>query len=359
MRILFSILALLVARVHCSFFEVRYPSVAVTAETGGNLSIVAGPNGGNIYVNPGQNGTVYIGRTDMLKLFQIVNSQPPVWGQKAPYGSLGTFLGGDNINIILTAMDPEGTHLRFEKVSGALPPGVYLDTKTGELNGTAPDVDATYEFGIRVFDEQMKYADQTFTIDTRERDQCKSSPCLNNGACQDDFGTFICNCTQEYGGKTCQTRCVNEAVGVASNLKKIPDAQMSGYYAYGSSDHKGYEGRLGSSTGWIGEGSSSWLQVDFGKEWRVHAVATQGYSSTYQLSTFNLLCSVNGNSFHYIQQANGTTAVFNGSGTSFSTTKKEVLPVPDRCRYLRFKPVTWPSSHPGFRVEVYGCEALN
>jgi hypothetical protein len=44
---------------------------------------------------------------------------------------------------------------------------VYLDKATGELNGTAPDVDATYEFGIRVIDEHGKYADQTFTIDTR------------------------------------------------------------------------------------------------------------------------------------------------------------------------------------------------
>ena len=44
---------------------------------------------------------------------------------------------------------------------------MYLDKATGHLNGTAPDVDATYEFGIRVIDEHGKYADQTFTIDTR------------------------------------------------------------------------------------------------------------------------------------------------------------------------------------------------
>ena len=63
--------------------------------------------------------------------------------------------------------DPEGSPLRFEKISGALPPNVVLDPKTGRLTGTAPDVDATYEFGIRVIDEHGKYADQTFTIDTR------------------------------------------------------------------------------------------------------------------------------------------------------------------------------------------------
>ena len=55
--------------------------------------------------------------------------------------------------------------------------------------------------------------------------------------------------------------CENEAVGVASGVRKIPDAQMSGYYAFGGSDHKAYEGRLESTTGWIGENAASWLQV--------------------------------------------------------------------------------------------------
>ena len=37
-------------------------------------------------------------------VLQIVNSMPPVWGQKAPYGSLGTFYGTDQINVVLTAI---------------------------------------------------------------------------------------------------------------------------------------------------------------------------------------------------------------------------------------------------------------
>ena len=48
---------------------------------------------------------------------------------------------------------------------------------------------------------------------------------------------------------------------MANSLKTIPDAQMSGYYADTSSSHKASEGRLGSGTGWIGSGTSSWLQV--------------------------------------------------------------------------------------------------
>ena len=40
----------------------------------------------------------------MVILLQIVNSMPPIWGMKAPYGSLGTFYGTDQIAITLSAM---------------------------------------------------------------------------------------------------------------------------------------------------------------------------------------------------------------------------------------------------------------
>jgi hypothetical protein len=63
--------------------------------------------------------------------------------------------------------DPEGGKMMYEKVSGALPPGIHLDTSSGRLTGHIPDVDATYEFGIRVTDSHGKYADQIFSIDTR------------------------------------------------------------------------------------------------------------------------------------------------------------------------------------------------
>lgn len=63
--------------------------------------------------------------------------------------------------------DPENGKVTYEKVSGALPPGVHLDKNTGAITGRIPDVDATYEFGIRVTDSHGKYADQIFSIDTR------------------------------------------------------------------------------------------------------------------------------------------------------------------------------------------------
>ena len=64
-----------------------------------------------------------------------------------------------------------------------------------------------------------------------------------------------------WGNNVILPVCENQAVGIAQSVKKIPDAHMSGYYADTSSDHKAYEGRLGSGTGWIGSGTSSWLQV--------------------------------------------------------------------------------------------------
>jgi len=36
-----------------------------------SISVKAGPNAGNIYLTPGQGGTVFVGHTDMVKLFQV------------------------------------------------------------------------------------------------------------------------------------------------------------------------------------------------------------------------------------------------------------------------------------------------
>ncbi|XP_016148615.1 coagulation factor IX-like isoform X2 [Sinocyclocheilus grahami] len=35
-------------------------------------------------------------------------------------------------------------------------------------------------------------------------DQCKSSPCQNRGTCEDQMGTFTCNCLPGYVGKNCE-----------------------------------------------------------------------------------------------------------------------------------------------------------
>ncbi len=40
-----------------------------------------------------------------------------------------------------------------------------------------------------------------FTVDI---DECLSSPCANNGTCDDEVGNFICDCQQGFTGETCE-----------------------------------------------------------------------------------------------------------------------------------------------------------
>ncbi|XP_061177015.1 EGF-like repeat and discoidin I-like domain-containing protein 3 [Saccostrea echinata] len=335
-----------------SFFDIHYPDVFFTAEQGGNLSIKAGPNGGDIIMIPQGNGTVFIGQTDMLKLFELVNSLPPVWSEKSPHGTLGTFLGGKTVSLSVSAQDPEKGAVTYEKVSGALPPGVHLNKLTGAITGRIPDVDATYEFGIRVTDKHGKYADQIFSIDTRERDQCLSSPCLHGGTCSDDIEDFVCACVKPYGGKTCHLNCASSPVGIDQNRKRIPDAQMSCHYCY--DDSAGVDGRLHAPQGWVGQNTNSWLQVDLGREMELHAVANQGHaSSSYYILTYTIKYSLDGNTFYDVK--NGTSVMdFSGSSSVNSVIKHTFL-APFRARFIKFIPKTF-HGKPGMRVELYGCD---
>lgn len=335
-----------------SFFDIHYPDVFVTAEQGGNLTIRAGPDGGDIIMIPQGNGTVFIGQTDMLKLFEIVNSLPPVWSEKSPHGTLGTFLGGKMVSLSVSAQDPENGKVTYEKVSGALPPGVNLDKNTGAITGRIPDVDATYEFGIRVTDSHGKYADQIFSIDTRERDQCLSTPCLHGGTCSDDIDDFVCACPKPYGGKTCQTNCASMAIGIDLNRKKIPDAQMSCHYCSG--DSAGVDGRLNAPQGWLGVNTNSWLQVDLGREMELHAVANQGYTSSgYYITNYNIKYSMDGNTF--LDLKNGTSKLDFSGSSSVNSVIKHSFPTPFKARFVRFVPKTF-HGKPGMRVELYGCD---
>uniref|UniRef100_K1S079 Contactin-associated protein like 5-2 n=1 Tax=Magallana gigas TaxID=29159 RepID=K1S079_MAGGI len=297
-----------------SFFDIHYPDVFVTAEQGGNLTIRAGPDGGDIIMIPQGNGTVFIGQTDMLKLFEIVNSLPPVWSEKSPHGTLGTFLGGKMVSLSVSAQDPENGKVTYEKVSGALPPGVNLDKNTGAITGRIPDVDATYEFGIRVTDSHGKYADQIFSIDTRD--------------------------------------CASMAIGIDLNRKKIPDAQMSCHYCSG--DSAGVDGRLNAPQGWLGVNTNSWLQVDLGREIELHAVANQGYTSSgYYITNYNIKYSMDGNTF--LDLKNGTSKLDFSGSSSVNSVIKHSFPTPFKARFVRFVPKTF-HGKPGMRVELYGCD---
>lgn len=342
---------LLLAGVFGSFLEVDYPNVNVSAENKGDAIFEAGA-GGNVFLHPGSGGTVYIDKTDLKKFIQKVKSLPPVWAKRSQHGTLGTFTSGQYVNVKVEAMDPDGGKITYSIISGHLPPGTSLNMTTGEISGRAPDIDATYMFGIRATDTHGKYADGTYSISVREKDQCASRPCYNGGTCLDQIGSYNCTCIAGYGGSQCQTRCGTNPFGVAYNSKTIPDAQMSGHLTY--STYNPWDGRLGSSSGWVGNDSGSWLQVDLGEERMVYGVAVQGYhSSTYYISSYKISYSVDGNLFVYAKYQGSD--VFPGT-SSYDQITKHTLDTAEKMRFVRFLPVSWhQGGHPGMRVEIYGC----
>ena len=77
---------------------------------------------------------------------------------------------GKNFHIsvfVIISQDPDGGKIQYKVISGHLPPGTSLNSTTGVISGTTPDIDASYTFGIRATDYHGKYADGTFSIDIR------------------------------------------------------------------------------------------------------------------------------------------------------------------------------------------------
>jgi hypothetical protein len=79
-------------------------------------------------------------------------NQTPIW--QTPSGSLGTFREQVSVSVSATASDPESQTITYAIVSGALPGGTSLNTSTGLISGTLPNIasDTTYSFSIRASD---------------------------------------------------------------------------------------------------------------------------------------------------------------------------------------------------------------
>ncbi|XP_060065433.1 EGF-like repeat and discoidin I-like domain-containing protein 3 [Ylistrum balloti] len=351
MAALYAVFILLPTIVTSSFFQVNYPNVNISSEPNGDLIFEAG-KGGDVILKPGAGGTVYIAGRDLRKFIQKVKSLPPIWTKQSVHGSLGTFSSGNSISVSVEAKDPDGQSIVYELVSGHLPPGTTLNNATGVISGSAPDVDATYHFEIRATDVHGKYADGSFSISIREQDQCKSNPCEHGGTCTDNLNDFSCKCTQAYGGDRCETLCSMNAFGVDQNVKLIPDAQISAHLTY--STYNAHDGRLNSNSGWIGNGSGSYLQVDLGNVTRVFGIATQSYrSSSYYTLTYQVTYSRDGNIFTNATGASGN--IFSASASYDSIIKHDLM-TPVVARFVRFYPRLWHTGgKPGLRVEVYGC----
>lgn len=91
----------------------------------------------------------------------------PIW--ITPAGNLGIIPENNFYQFMLDAYNPGGGTVTYKKISGQLPPGLQI-TKTGTLQGvpivvgSSSPVNRTYEFGIRITNDEGKIADQSFTI---------------------------------------------------------------------------------------------------------------------------------------------------------------------------------------------------
>ena len=88
----------------------------------------------------------------------------PVW--QTPSGSLGTFADNVSISVSATAADPDST-ISYSLASGSsLPSGITLNSSTGVISGTSPDVasNTTYTFTINASDGANTVVPRTFSF---------------------------------------------------------------------------------------------------------------------------------------------------------------------------------------------------
>ena len=79
----------------------------------------------------------------------------------------GTIYRNGSVSTSVAATDPDsGATISYSVYSGALPTGLSLNTSTGAITGTAPNVgsDTTYNFTIRVTDNAGNTADRAFSM---------------------------------------------------------------------------------------------------------------------------------------------------------------------------------------------------
>lgn len=65
-------------------------------------------------------------------------------------GYLGSFAEGTDLDLELTASDPDGDIETYQVVSGTLPPGISLNLYSGHLLGTFGNIASTTSYSFRV-----------------------------------------------------------------------------------------------------------------------------------------------------------------------------------------------------------------
>ncbi|KAL4219762.1 Contactin-associated protein-like 2 [Mactra antiquata] len=337
--------------------KIQQPSISVVTELNGYIGLSSGDNG-DVRVDPGVNGSVFLDGEDLLYIIEMIESQPPVWqtdgpvSGQTPYGYLGEFHAGQKLNIGVSAVDPEGTSISYTLVAGDFPPGVKINQATGSVTGIIPDADATYSFTIRATDTHGKFADNVFKMVVRGYDRCSTSnPCQHEGICTDTMESFKCDCIRPYGGTTCNLACGSNPLGIQASLRYVTDAQITGYNTYSS--YYATNARLGGS-GWRGEDSTSYVQIDFGNLTDIYRVDMSYSASNYYTSYYFMEYSLDGNYFYNYTDFTGNTIRLRGMTSS--GVRSHTLPSVLSTRYVRVYPTDWNKSYrPGFALEMYGC----
>ena len=102
----------------------------------------------------------------VTKLNCIDTGSSPGW--YTPAGQIGgTIYRNGTVSITVVATDPDtSATITYSVLSGALPSGLSLNSSTGVISGTAPDVgsDTTYNFTLRATDNAGNTSDRAFNI---------------------------------------------------------------------------------------------------------------------------------------------------------------------------------------------------
>ena len=99
------------------------------------------------------------------RTFSFISNAAPIWSTES--GSLGTFNKNTSISVSVSATDVSDS-VSYNLASGSLPSGVTLNSSTGVISGTLPNIstDTVYTFIINASDG-INNVPRTFSITSR------------------------------------------------------------------------------------------------------------------------------------------------------------------------------------------------
>ena len=156
---------------------------SATGLISGTLPDVASNTTYTFTINASDNANPAVPRT-----FSILSNAAPTWVTSS--GSLGTFGEQTSINISLSATDPSDTVSYTLSSGSTLPTGITLNSSTGVISGTLPDiaVDTVYTFTVNASDG-INSIPRTFSISSGAQFQVQYLVIAGGGAgAQDSAG---------------------------------------------------------------------------------------------------------------------------------------------------------------------------